>query len=70
MPGGEMSMIVEGNQNVILNGNPTKTFFTSVYKKYFNGVLYECSIMMTSPLSNSWPFKMFQMKMISDDEDV
>lgn len=36
MPGGEMSMIVEGNQNVILNGNPTKTFFTSVYKKYTN----------------------------------
>ena len=36
MPGGEMSLIVEGNQNVILNGNPTKTFFTSVYKKYTN----------------------------------
>ena len=36
MPGGEMNLIVEGNQNVILNGNPTKTFFTSVYKKYTN----------------------------------
>ena len=36
MPGGEMNMLVEGNQNVILNGNPTKTFFTSVYKKYTN----------------------------------
>tara|TARA_B100001758_G_C18416996_1_gene621064 strand:+ start:17991 stop:19634 length:1644 start_codon:yes stop_codon:yes gene_type:complete len=36
MPGGEMSLIVEGNQNVLLNGNPTKTFFTSVYKKYTN----------------------------------
>ena len=36
MPGGEMNIIVEGNQNVILNGNPTKTFFTSVYKKYTN----------------------------------
>ena len=36
MPGGEMNLIVEGNQNVILNGNQTKTFFTSVYKKYTN----------------------------------
>ena len=36
MPGGEMNLIVEGNQNVILNGNPTKTFFTSIYKKYTN----------------------------------
>ena len=36
MPGGEKNIIVEGNQNVILNGNPTKTFFTSVYKKYTN----------------------------------
>ena len=32
MPGGEMSMIVEGNQNVILNGNPTKTFLLQFIK--------------------------------------
>ena len=36
MPGGLMNIIAYGNQNIILNGNPTKTFFKSVYAKYTN----------------------------------
>ena len=27
MPGGLLNLIAVGNQNVILNGNPSKTFF-------------------------------------------
>lgn len=36
MPGGLLNLIAYGNQNIILNGNPKKTFFKSVYKKYTN----------------------------------
>jgi len=36
MPGGLMQLMSEGQQNVILNGNPSKTFFKSVYSKYTN----------------------------------
>jgi len=36
MPGGLLNIIAYGNQNIILNGNPTKTFFKSVYAKYTN----------------------------------
>jgi len=36
MPGGLMQLVSEGQQNVILNGNPSKTFFKSVYAKYTN----------------------------------
>ena len=36
MPGGLMNLIAYGNQNVILNGNPKKTFFTTTYSKYTN----------------------------------
>jgi hypothetical protein len=36
MPGGLLNLIAVGNQNVILNGNPTKTFFKSTYSKYTN----------------------------------
>jgi len=31
-----MNLVSEGQQNVILNGNPSKTFFKSVYAKYTN----------------------------------
>ena len=34
MAGGLLNIVAYGNQNVILNGNPTKTFFKSTYKKY------------------------------------
>ena len=36
MPGGLLNLVSEGQQNIILNGNPTKTFFKSAYNKYTN----------------------------------
>ena len=36
MPGGLLNIIAYGNQNIILNGNPSKTFFKCVYAKYTN----------------------------------
>jgi hypothetical protein len=36
MAGGLLNLIAYGNQNIILNDNPSKTFFKSVYSKYTN----------------------------------
>jgi hypothetical protein len=36
MPGGLLNLISYGNQNVILNGNPSKTLFKCKYAKYTN----------------------------------
>lgn len=36
MPGGILNLIAYGNQNIIINGNPKKTFFKSVYLKHTN----------------------------------
>ena len=36
MPGGLLSIVSFGNQNVFLNGNPSKTFFKCTYAKYTN----------------------------------
>ena len=36
MTGGLFNLIATGNQNVILNGNPKKSFFKSTYLKYTN----------------------------------
>ena len=36
MPGGLLNIVAYGNQNVILNGNPSKTFYKCVYAKYTN----------------------------------
>ena len=36
MPGGLLNIIAYGNQNIILNGNPSKTFFKTTYAKYTN----------------------------------
>ena len=36
MGGGLLSIISSGNANVILTGNPTKTFFKATYSKYTN----------------------------------
>ena len=36
MPGGLLNLEAYGNLNVILNGNPSKTFFKSTYAKYTN----------------------------------
>ena len=36
MPGGLMNLVSQGQQNIALNGNPSKTFFKSTYRKYTN----------------------------------
>lgn len=36
MPGGLLNLVAWGNQNVYLNGNPSKTFFKTTYSKYTN----------------------------------
>ena len=36
MPGGLLNLVSYGNQNIILNGNPSKTMFKFVYSKYTN----------------------------------
>ena len=36
MGGGLMNLVSEGQQNIILNGNPSKTFWKATYKKYTN----------------------------------
>lgn len=36
MPGGLLNIVSTGQQNVILNGNPQKSFFKATYKKYTN----------------------------------
>ena len=36
MPGGLLNIISYGSQNIIINGNPSKTFFKCVYSKYTN----------------------------------
>jgi len=36
MPGGLLNLVSYGAQNVILNGNPSKTFFKCTYAKYTN----------------------------------
>ena len=36
MGGGLMNLIAYGSANIILNGNPSKTFFVAKYNKYTN----------------------------------
>lgn len=36
MPGGLLNLVSTGQQNILLNGNPSKTFFKSTYRKYSN----------------------------------
>lgn len=36
MPGGLLNIIAFGSSNIILNGNPSKTFFKTTYAKYTN----------------------------------
>jgi hypothetical protein len=36
MPGGLLNLVSTGQQNIILNGNPSKSFFKSVYHQYTN----------------------------------
>jgi hypothetical protein len=36
MAGGLMQLVSTGQQNIILNGNPSKSFWKATYKKYTN----------------------------------
>ena len=36
MPGGLLNIIAYGNANILVHGNPTKTFFKTVYAKHTN----------------------------------
>ena len=36
MPGGLLNLVSYGNMNIIINGNPSKTFFKTTYSKYTN----------------------------------
>ena len=36
MPGGLLNLVAYGASNIVLNGNPTKTFFKATYQKYTN----------------------------------
>ena len=36
MTGGLMNLNATGNENIILNGNPKKTFFKATYNKFTN----------------------------------
>ena len=36
MAGGLMNLVAQGQQNIILNGNPSKTFWKTSYKRYTN----------------------------------
>ena len=36
MTGGLMNLVSQGQQNIMLNGNPSKTFFKTTYNKYTN----------------------------------
>ena len=36
MAGGLLNLVSSGQQNIILNGNPSKTFWKATYQKYTN----------------------------------
>ena len=36
MPGGLLNLVAYGASNIMLTGNPTKTFFKATYQKYTN----------------------------------
>ena len=36
MPGGLLNLSSQGQQSIILNGNPSKTFYKAAYAKYTN----------------------------------
>ena len=51
MTGGLLNIVSYGNQNVILNGNPKKTFFKATYSKYTNFGLQKFRIDFTGQRS-------------------
>ena len=44
MPGGLMQLSSAGSGDVLLNGNPSKTFFKTTYKKYTNSAMQQFQI--------------------------
>ena len=63
MAGGLLSLVSQGQQNIILNGNPSKTFFKSTYAKYTNFAMqkfrvdYEGSKTLQLTESSTFVFK-------------
>jgi len=63
MAGGLLNLIAIGNQNIVLTGNPTKTFFKSTYYKYTNFGLQKFRIDQTGQMeldvtkSSNYSFK-------------
>jgi hypothetical protein len=63
MAGGLLNLVSEGQQNVLLNGNPSKTFFKTTYAKYTNFGLqkfridYEGSKTLQMTTESSFTFK-------------
>ena len=63
MPGGLLNIVAYGNQNIILNGNPSKTFFKSVYAKYTNfgiqkfRIDYEGSCVLSVEQDSTYTFR-------------
>ena len=51
MPGGLMQLVSQGQQNIVLNGNPTKSFFKSVFHQYTNFGLQKFRIDFTGQRS-------------------
>ena len=49
MAGGLLNLVAYGNKNIILNGNPSKTFFKTTYAKYTNFGLQKFRIDVHGP---------------------
>lgn len=66
MPGGYMNLVSQGQGNIILNGNPSKSFFKSTYAKYTNFGLqkfridYEGSKSLRSSEESTFDFKILR----------
>tara|TARA_Y100000741_G_scaffold346473_1_gene312832 strand:- start:3929 stop:5701 length:1773 start_codon:yes stop_codon:yes gene_type:complete len=63
MPGGLLNLVSYGNQNIMINGNPTKTMFKTTYAKHTNFGLqkfridYEGSKTLNMTASSHFDFK-------------
>ena len=63
MAGGLMNLVSIGQQNIILNGNPSKTFWKATYKKYTNWgkqnfrIDYEGSTVLNLTTESTFVFK-------------
>ena len=63
MAGGLMQLVAIGQQNIVLNGNPSKTFWKSTYKKYTNfgkqnfSVFYEGTPTLNLTTESTFNFK-------------